>query len=196
MPTDELGSLSQKARTKSLRTARIIMLLLGILVFAVNLTTGLMAKTFVDVEIDREVRDLQSKGMVIDQEKLQPLRESAIRAAELASFLAAGVGMILILLGFLIYRAPVACTVTGFVLYLGYWFAAIAIAVSSNDRAEDVGKAFGQAICSGLLVRVIIIFCFVKAIRAAVAYQNEAKARLRDDSNDFDRTPESPFESA
>ena len=178
MASDELGSLSQKARTGSLRSARIAMFVVGVLTLGANLFFALSAEKMVDMELNREIAELRKSGMEIDQEKLKPLRESAIRATELSSFVFVGVGAVFLLLGIFIYRAPVPCTVTALVLFLGGWIVTVGMAAADAD-GKDVAKAIG----SGLIIKIIIIVCLGKAVQAAIAYQKESRTR-RDNFDD------------
>lgn len=90
MPEDELGSLSQKARQTSLRSARIIMIVVGVLTIGANLVLALMAEQMVD----REINAMRAKGMAFDEQALKSLRESAIRTNQLVGFLFVGVGLV------------------------------------------------------------------------------------------------------
>ncbi len=166
MASDELGSLSQKVRKDSLRSARITMFAVGVLTIGANLFFGLYAAQMVD----KEIEGMRKTGVVIDEAELKPLRETAIRATQLSSFVFVGLGAIFIALGCFVYKAPVACTVTALVLYLGGWMATVAISVAGEDGA-DVAKA----LMSGVIVKIFIILCLVRAIQAAVAYQKESK---------------------
>jgi FtsH-binding integral membrane protein len=178
MASDELGSLSQKVRTDSLRSARIIMIIVGLLMSGANLFFALSAEAMVD----KEINDLRKSGMVFDEAKLKPFRDSAIRTTQLAAFVFVGVGAIFFVLAAMIYKAPVPCTVTALVLYVGGWVASVAIAISNTDDAKEVG----QAVASGWLVRILIIIALVKAVQAAIAYQKERQNEAADRDADGD----------
>ena len=175
MASDELGSLSQKVRKDSLRSARITMFVVGVLTIGANLIFGLFAEQM----IDREIAGIRKTGGVFDEAELKLLRETAIRATQLSSFVFVGLGAIFIALGCFVYKAPVACTVTALVLYLGGWMATIAISLSNED-----GTDFVKAVMSGILIKFIIIICLAKAIQAAIAYQKESKL-LANDNRDL-----------
>ena len=177
MANDELGSLSQKVRKDSLRSARITMFVVGVLTIGANLFFALSAEQMVD----KEIADMRKTGVVFDEAELKSLRESAIRTTQLSSFVFVGLGAIFIALGCFVYKAPVACTVAALVLYLGGWMATVAISVAGEDGANVV-----KAIMSGIVIKIIIIVCLAKAIQAAIAYQKEGSLLANDDR---DSTP-------
>ena len=115
----------------SLRSARITMFAVGVLTIGANLFFGLYAAQMVD----KEIEGMRKTGVVINEAELKPLRETAIRATQLSSFVFVGLGAIFIALGCFVYKAPVACTVTALVLYLGGWMATVAISVAGEDGA-------------------------------------------------------------
>ncbi len=176
---DELGSLSQKARKTSLRSARIAMFFVGVITLAVNLFFALTAEKMVNAQLDKEVADLQRSGMVFDQAKLNQIRETAIQSTQFSGYIFAGMGVIFIALGLAIYKAPVPCTVTALVLFIGGWIATVAI-VAADGEAEEVGKAIGR----GIFIKIIIIVVLVKAIQSAKAYQREQESLKQEPEDD------------
>jgi hypothetical protein len=146
--SDGLGSLAQSARQSSLKQARVILILVGVLTLAVNLVLFL--------NIENEVQDLrrQHPGIVIPQD--------AIQTARLIYGGTAALGGVFIVLGIAVYAAPVVCTVIGLVLYLG-GFAVFAVLDPEN-------------IHRGIIIKILIIVGLIKAVQAAAAYEREAKA--------------------
>ena len=155
---DGLGSLAQSARQTSLRQARIILIIVGILTLGVNL--------FMLSNIDNEIAQVkrENPGAIID--------ESLIRTVRLIYGATAALGGIFILLGIFVYAAPVACTVTGLVLYLG----GIAVFAALEP----------QSLVRGLIIKILIIVGLVKSVQAAAAYQREVKAE-REAARGYDR---------
>jgi len=158
---EELGSLTQSARRTSLRQARIILLVIGGLNFVCGLSLFPFVETLVKQQIDEEKKKA-GPGMVFDEAKVKEVHDAQVRTLHIVLAGAAIVGLVFIGLGIAVYKAPVACTVTGLVLYLG--LQAIGIAV---DPAELV---------RGLLIKIIFIVALIKAVQAAVAYEREVKA--------------------
>jgi hypothetical protein len=159
--SDELGSLTQGARRTSLRQAKIILIVIG----SLNFVCGLVLFPFVDRLVQGSIDEEKRKagpGMVFDEAKVKEVKESQVRVLRLILAGAVIVGLVFIGLGMAVYKAPVACTVTGLVLYVG--LQAIGVAV---DPAELV---------RGLLIKIIFIVALIKAVQAAVAYEREAKA--------------------
>lgn len=147
-PSEELGSLAQSARQSSLKQARVILIVVGVLTILVNLF-GLM-------NIDNEIREVQRQhpGIVISEE--------VVRVARLIYIGSAGLGVVFVILGITVYSAPLVCTVTGLVLYLG------GIAVFAVLEPESIIR--------GIIIKIFIIIGLVKAVQAAAAYEREVKA--------------------
>jgi hypothetical protein len=157
---DELGSLAQSARKSSLGQARAILIVVGVLTLLLNI--------FLYSNVDNEVAKVrrENPGMVIDQD--------AVKLVRLIYAGTAGLGAVFIVLGLAVYKAPVACTVTGLVLYV----AGIAVFAVIDP----------QNLVRGLIIKVIIIVALVKAVQAAAAYQKEHQAELaaaRDRDDDY-----------
>ena len=78
-----LGNLTQSARTKQLKTARGILFGVGILTVAVNLFFTLSAESEVNKELEKQVSEVQRKGMVVDEHKLAEVRQQAVQSVRL-----------------------------------------------------------------------------------------------------------------
>ena len=148
----ELGSLAQSARGNQLKSARWIMIFVGVLTIAIN---GFAFAT-TDGTLDREVAELQAQGYEIDDAELANL----IFSNKLITGGFAATGVLFILLGILVYQFPVPCTVTGLVLYIG----AIGLGALLNPLS----------LAQGIIVKVLIIMGLVKSVKSAFAYTNEA----------------------
>jgi hypothetical protein len=72
------------------------------------------------------------------------------------------VGIVFIICGVLVYRFPVACTVSSLVLYI-----LAALATAALDPST---------LAQGIVIKVIIIVALFKAVQAAFAYQKEMQA--------------------
>ena len=112
--------------------------------------------------IAEEVRVAESQGMVIDHETVAEIETTQIQTARLASGAVLVLGAVFIFLGAMVYKIPVAATVTGLVLYVGLQ------AISAMLSPETIGR--------GLLIKIVVVVCLAKAVQAAVAYQKESAA--------------------
>jgi hypothetical protein len=171
---DGLGSLSQAARKKSLKSARRILIVIGILSLLANGVMFMLAEKMVDDQIEKERKQL-GPGMVFDQQKIKEIRDSQIKIQKLVSGGFVAVSIIFIMLGIMVYKAPVVCTVLGLVLYLAGWFIPIVL-LFLGDEKEDASKA----LLSGIIIKIIIIVALIKAIQSAIAYQNEEATLARE----------------
>jgi hypothetical protein len=156
-----LGNLAQSARGKELKSARIIMFVVGILSVAVNMFVFSSADAQVQKEIDAEIAKL-GPGMEVDQEKVAEIKDQAVGATKLISGGGMVLGMIFVACGLLVYRYPVPATITALALYL----ASIAI----------FGMVNPASIASGLIVKFFIVAGLFKSVQAAIAYQKELAA--------------------
>jgi ABC-type siderophore export system fused ATPase/permease subunit len=71
-------------------------------------------------------------------------------------------GVLFILLGFLVTRFPLPATIIALVLYLG-----------SNAVLALLDPA---VLVQGIIFKIIVVVCLVKALQAAIAYQRELRA--------------------
>jgi hypothetical protein len=153
--------LAQSARRTSLRQARIILIILG----ALNLLGGVviifMAEGMVRQSIEEEKRKA-GPNVVFDPAEVKKVEEHQLRVVRLLAGGSALFGFLFIGLGMAVYRAPVACTVTGLVLFVGLHATAAAF-----DPMEIV---------RGILLKIIFLVCLIKAVQAALAYERELKA--------------------
>ncbi len=169
--SEELGSLAQSARQTSLKQARTILIVIGVL--------QLLGALFLYVNAEREARDVieaekrkAGPGMVFDPAKVKEAEEELVRVARLIYLGVVGVGVVFIILGIAVPKAPVACTVTGLVLFVAL-NAVAAIADPIN-------------LVRGIILKVIFLVCLVKAIQAAVAYEREIRAERNAQSSRYD----------
>jgi hypothetical protein len=159
-----LGSLSQSARKQSLRGARSILILIGVLTMLLNGFMLAQSEFEVNEAVSAELRSRGLSDAQVDHAKLEEARTAALRLTQLIYGGTVGLGLVFVALGAMIYRAPVAMTVTGMVLYI-----ASAIVFALLDPTSLV---------RGIIIKVIIIATMAKAISAAVAYQRSQTAAV------------------
>jgi hypothetical protein len=163
-----MRNLAQEARKQQLKKARWILIAVGVLQLIVGLFFVFNARAMVKSQFEKELAPMKAQGATVDEQKLQELEDSATKATQLLNLggILGGIGFIF--LGLLVYRFPVACTVTGLLLYIGL-FAGFAF-------VSFMGDGDGSVFVRGWLFRLLIIIALYKAIQAALAYEKEKKA--------------------
>ncbi|MFM7564356.1 MAG: hypothetical protein ACKO81_15145 [Planctomycetota bacterium] len=161
-------NLAQEARKQQLRKARWILIVLGVLQFIYGLFFVINARSLVKAQFEKELAPLRAQGQIVDEQKLQELEDSTTKATQLLNLGGILGGISFIFLGLLVYRFPVACTVTGLLLYIGL-FAGFAFITFMSDGDASV-------FVRGWLIRLLVIIALFKAIQAALAYEKEKKA--------------------
>jgi hypothetical protein len=154
----ELGSLGQSARSKHLKSAKVTMILVGILTIGANAFLAGMAEKLVDDAFKKELQNIPAEQ--IDAVKLQELKQQAITTTKLVSIGFCVVGVVYLVLGFMVYRAPVATTATALVLYIAGW--------------AVTGLMDPAMLLKGIILKIIIIGLLVRALKAAIEYQKES----------------------
>ena len=152
-----LGNLAQSARGKELKSARVIMFIVGVLTVAVNMFVFSSAEGAVQKEIDQP-----GPGFEIDPVEMAELKEQAVGATKLISGGGLLLGIIFVACGALVYRYPVPATITALALYL----ASLAI----------FGMMDPTQLAKGLIIKFFIVAGLFKAVQAAIAYQKELAA--------------------
>jgi hypothetical protein len=152
-----LGSLAQKARGKQLNQARWILIVLGCLYIIVNGVQMGMLRDAIRNEIQKQIR--QNPGAIINQAAVQEFEDQAYQIGMIIGAIAILVGVAFVVFGIIIKMYPVAVTITSLVLYL----------------ITIVGAALlnPQTLIAGIIIKVIIVVCLIKAIQAALAYEKE-----------------------
>lgn len=151
---NSLGSLAQAARGNQLKSARWTMVFVGVLSLIIN---AVMIPV-VDKQIDAEIVKIQQQGMEADVDQVAALR--MLNYAILG--VGVGLGMLFIVLGAMVYKFPVFCTVTGLVLYL--------------VSAVGFGLIDPTTLLKGAIVKIIIVVALFRSVKSALAYQAEANA--------------------
>lgn len=160
--SDGLGSLAQVARRKELTGASRAMYVIGFLTVVVNLGLASFAEPLVDIQFEKELKELENQNLQVDPAKLAELKRGAVLATRLSGFGFALVGALFFVLGTLVYWSPVPCTVLALVLYLGG--AAISAWLDPSTLLQ------------GAVVKIIIIVALMNGIRAAIAYERQGAA--------------------
>jgi hypothetical protein len=161
--SSSLGSLSQSAREKQLKTARGIMIAVGILTVLFNGAFLTQVENNVDQQIQKELNNLHARGQVEDRAAVATIRSRAIRISQLILGSAVALGVVFIVLGALVKRFPVPSTVLGLVLYIG---------------ANAVyGYLAPEVLVEGVIFKIIIIVALVKSIQSAIVYQRERSSQ-------------------
>tara|TARA_B100000809_G_scaffold265720_1_gene325445 strand:- start:1552 stop:2181 length:630 start_codon:yes stop_codon:yes gene_type:complete len=159
-----LTSLSQSARMKQLKSARMILIFVGVVTVALN---GFL---FVQAEamVDNEIRNLQMQGIVIEGDVNQ-IRDQTVKMTRLIHGGTVALGVVFILLGVAVKSFPVPATVLGLVLYLG----SIAVFAVINPAS----------LLQGLILpcdmKIIFIYCLFKAVHSAIGYQRYEQEQMR-----------------
>jgi hypothetical protein len=161
---EELGSLAQSARQTSLKQARGILIVIGLLTLVLNGIFFANAENEVRQVIDAEKAKL-GPGMVVDPAKAKEAEQKLLQMCRLVYGGTAFLGLVFVVLGIAVYKAPVACTVTGLVLY-----------VAGNAVFAAIEPLL---LIQGIIVKIIIVVALVKAVQAALAYEREARAATR-----------------
>jgi hypothetical protein len=158
---EELGSLTQSARRTSLKQARIILIVIGSLTVLMNLVYFFRIEQDAKEVISAE-KQKAGPGVQFDEARLKEAEQTIVRIARLIHGGAILLGVIFIGLGIAVYKAPVACTSAGLVLYL----AGIAIFAAIEPLS----------LVQGILFKIIFTIALVKAVQAALAYEREVRA--------------------
>ena len=160
-PSDlpRLGSLAQSARSKQLRQARNILIVIGLLNLILAVFVMMGARSLVKGNIDREVQQAQAKGMVVDQVKRQEVEDQAVREVQLQAGITMALGAVFVVLGLLINQFPVPATVLALVIYVG------ANVIFAIQNPASLGL--------GWWLKIIIVIALVKALQSALAFQRE-----------------------
>lgn len=152
----KLGGLAQSARSKEVRNARSILLVIGVLTLLMNGYLFSQAPDEVQVEIDKQIQALPA-GQVAVPEKVAALKDEWVRAtrAIYGGGVAFGIGFVI--LGALVAKHPVPCTIGGLVLYIGGY--------------AVFGYLNPPSLTQGILIKIIIVGGLFKAMQAALAHQ-------------------------
>jgi hypothetical protein len=155
--SSNLGSLAQSARAKQLKTARAIMIIVGVLTIAFNGFMFVNTHNEVDQVVQKQIQELHAKGMMEVQASVEEFRHRVTLFCQMIYGATVALGVIFVILGIMVYTYPVPATVLGLVLYIG----AAAIFAFLNPAS----------LVQGVILKIIVVVALVKSIQAAVAYQ-------------------------
>ncbi len=154
----KLGSLAQKARGKQLKQARGILFVIGALTVLANGAFLFMTPSLVQREIDKEV--IQQGGpQQVDPLLVEQARNEMLALNYAINGLFLGLGVLFLIFGALVYRFPLAMTITSLVLYL---LATVLMALLNP-----------ASLASGAIWRILFIVALAKSIQSAHAYEKE-----------------------
>ncbi len=160
--SEPVGSLAQSARSKDLTNARRILIIIGVLTVVVNGVQWGMVQDQVREAFAAEVKAIEAQGMVVDEEEVTRLEATTLSVARLVVGGAIAIGVIFIVLGTMVKKFPVVCTVMRLVLYVG--------------AAAVFGMMDPSTLTRGVFLKVIMVVFLAKAVQAAVVYQRESHA--------------------
>lgn len=155
-PGGLLGSLSQAARSKKLKTARNILIFLGVVTILLNGAQGMMAEGLVDRMIEKEF----GPGAVVDPDE----RLSVVNMVRLVAVGFTVVGATFIGLALIIQKFPVPATVSALVIYL------------STQALQAI--AAPESVAQGIIIKIFIVVALFAAVKAAFGYEAERRAAL------------------
>lgn len=152
----KLGSLGQAARGNQLNMARGILFMVGLLTVAVN---GFM---FVNVRkgVDDEINKLVQQGLQVDQSAVA----SIVLENQVIFGVGASLGALFIILGAMVTQFPVACTVSGLVVY-----------VIANLGFGIIDPA---TLTSGIVIKMLVAAGLYQGMKSAFAYKANEDATL------------------
>ncbi len=159
-----LTSLSQSARMKQLKSARMILIFVGVITVALN---GFFY-TQAEEMVNNEIRNLQMQRIPIEGDVNQ-IRDQAVKVTRLIHGGTVALGVVFILLGVAVKSFPVPATVLGLVLYLG------SIAVFAVINPASLLQGFILP-CD---MKIIFIYCLFKAVHSAIGYQRYEQEQMR-----------------
>lgn len=148
-----LGSLAQAARGNELKSAQRILIVIGVLTLAVN--------GFLLYNLPNEIQ-LAINQNQIAPENVETFRQQATNSGYVIYGLPILLGCLFVIFGSIIKQYPVPITITSLVLYV------LATAV--------FGLLAPETLVQGFIMKIIIIFALIRAIKAARAYRDHTQA--------------------
>jgi predicted RND superfamily exporter protein len=112
--------------------------------------------------LDKQVQELQLRGMGVDRAKLQEIEDHAVQIGHLLDCGFLAVGALFIVFAFIIKQYPVPITIISLVLYL----ACAGVMAYLNPAT----------LAAGAVVKIIIIVALAKSIQSARAYEAERRS--------------------
>jgi hypothetical protein len=171
-------SLAQAARGKHLNTARNVLIAIGVLTILFNVFFLFQVPSQVRMELNQELARQRIAGNAADRPQAEQLMLMVSYAVHGGTIL---LGVVFIVCGLLVKRFPVVVTILSLVLYV----ASVAVFGVLNPATIPMGLVF----------KIIVVICLVKAVQSAFAYQREQalEARRLEFADDFDYAPAEPI---
>jgi hypothetical protein len=144
-----LGSLAQAARGNELNSAQRILLVIGILTLAIN--------GFLLFNLPNEIQHAIEQNQIAPED-VEQARQGGMIAGYLMYGLTTLLGVVFVIFGLVVKQFPLPITITSLVLYV------FAIA--------GLGFLDRETLVHGIIMKVIIVFALIRAIKAARAYQD------------------------
>lgn len=163
--TGTLGSLKDQARSKNLRSARISLVIAGI----VTIILG-MANYFVGEKQFSDLIQKELRNGTLDASEVPEVKAALMRMLVLLCGGLVGVGVIFLVFAIMVRTYPLFCTVGGLILYIGYNLI-MAFLISLENGGDAV-----LFLLSGWWWKLIIFIGLFKGIKSAMAYQRERAA--------------------
>jgi hypothetical protein len=170
-PRKKLGSLAQKARGKHLNQARALLIVIGVLTVIINLFDLVDTRKGFRFMSPREALEqaIYKQNAGAPKQLVDQVVGQMAPVLTLSVVVFVGLGLVFIVFGLVIKVIPVVATVTSLVLYVvGNVVTAIMVLHFANDKAAEL-------LASGIIVKIIIVVCLIKAIQAAIAYERERR---------------------
>jgi hypothetical protein len=147
-----LGSLAQAARGKELSTAQRILIVIGVLTLAVN--------GFLLYNLPNEIQQAIQQNQIAPED-VEQARQGGMITGYLLYGLPALLGVVFVIFGLIVKQFPLPITITSLVLYV--------------LATAGFGFLAPETLVQGIIVKVIIVFALIRAIKAARAYQDHTK---------------------
>jgi hypothetical protein len=163
-PRQSLGKLSHSARGTQIKSARTILIVIGVLTALLNAGQLGLAPGLVHKAVQEQVASQEAAGVALDDEAVQQYEQTVLRVTFLILGAAVALGLLFIVFGVFVERAPVPITIASLVIYIG------ATAV--------YGMLDPSTLVQGLIIKVFFILGLFKAIQAALATERERRADL------------------
>jgi hypothetical protein len=144
-----LGSLAQAARGNELNSAQRILLVIGILTLAIN--------GFLLFNLPNEIQHAIEQNQIAPED-VEQARQSGMIAGYLMYGLTTLLGVVFVIFGLVVKQFPLPITITSLVLYV--------------SAIAGLGFLDPETLVQGIIMKVIIVFALIRAIKAARAYQD------------------------
>ena len=154
--------LSGLAGVPELKTARRVLIGVGILQILVNGMFMVVAKQSLKEAVDKALAARNLNRLVVNQNKLNAAEEAGLQRIYLIDGGFIAIGVIFIIAGFLMPKFPLQASLTSLMLYVG---GAIAQYVFNPDSL-DIG---------GIVFKGLVVVALFKAVQAGLAYRGETQ---------------------